>query len=275
MLLFSFLAFSETHAPTILHRRAKHFRKTTGNQELFTVAERLNAGQTVTAVLFQGLTRPLRLLLLHPIVQLVSLIQGISYGLLYLVLTTYANLWIQQYGESVATSGLHYFSFALGETAAAVIGGPLMDVLYRKMKSRHQGDGLPELRIPMVLPGFIIAPIGFLVYGWTAQYRIVWPVVDLGMFLLAFGLQLQGQPVQAYIIDAYPDHAGSATAASQLLRSLAAFAFPLFAPVMYHILGYGWANSTLALSMVVLCGPATLYLWMHGQKLRRKAQSSI
>lgn len=274
LLLFSFLAYSESHAPTILKKRARHFRKTTGNLDFYTAAERLEDGQTIAQILGRSLSRPLRLLAFHPIIQFISVLQGFSYGCLYLVLSFFANLWIQDYHESISTSGLHYFALAIGELLAAEIGGPLMDLVFRKLKARKNGEVSPEFRAPMILPGALIAPIGFAIYGWTAQIRAPWPLVDLGMVILAFGLQLQGTPLQAYIIDAYPDHAGSATAASQLLRSLAAFAFPLFAPRMYNKLGYGWGNTLLAFVAGVLFVPAPWVLWKFGPSMRERAKSS-
>ena len=38
----------------------------------------------------------------------------------------------------------------------------------------------------------------------------------------------------------------SATSASQLTRSLAAFGFPLFVPALQRALGYGWTYSMIA-----------------------------
>lgn len=78
----------------------------------------------------------------------------------------------------------------------------------------------------------------------------------------------------AYIIDIYGDHISSATAANQFMRSLGAFLFPLFAPAMYDALGYGWANSVLALAGVVLGLPLPLFIWKYGAKFRAKAKST-
>jgi len=58
-------------------------------------------------------------------------------------------------------------------------------------------------------------------------------------------MQIAGMPLQAYVIDAYHEHTSSALAATQFLKSMTAFAFPLFAPRMYDVLGYGWGNSML------------------------------
>lgn len=63
-------------------------------------------------------------------------------------------------------------------------------------------------------------------------------------------------------------------AAGQLMRSLTAFLFPLFAPRMYQVLGYGWVNSTIAFIGLAFGIPAPLVIMVFGVKLRAKAQSS-
>ncbi len=58
----------------------------------------------------------------------------------------------------------------------------------------------------------------------------------------------------------------------QMPRSVAAFAFPLFAPKMYQTLGYGWGNSTLAFVYLAVCVPAPVILWKYGATLRAKGK---
>jgi MFS family permease len=98
--------------------------------------------------------------------------------------------------------------------------------------------------------------------------------LDIGAFILAFGMQISSQAMQAYVIESYPDHTSSAAAANQFVRSMTAFGFPLFGPSMYSSLGYGWGNSVLALATIVIGLPAPILLWKHGYKLRLRAQSS-
>lgn len=78
----------------------------------------------------------------------------------------------------------------------------------------------------------------------------------------------------AYVIDTYGEHTSSAMAASQFVKSLTAFLFPLFAPSMYKALGYGWANSVLALVGLTLAIPLPVFLRKYGAKLRAKATST-
>lgn len=72
-------------------------------------------------------------------------------------------------------------------------------------------------------------------------------------------------------MDSYTRYAASAIAAATVLRSLAGFGFPLFAPYMYAKLGYGWGNSLLGFLAVGLGWPAPILLWLYGEKLRKKS----
>lgn len=274
MTAVSFFAFHETYPQRILLERAEKKRKETGDSRYVTAAERLHAGTSAVATIGRSLTRPLRLLAFHPIVQIISVISALSYGILYIVLATFSELWVTAYGQPVDISGLHYITIALGEIAGSQISGHVMDKIYKKLCGRAGDGGRPEYHIPTMLPGAFLAPIGLLIYGWAAQTHKHWVVVDIGMFITTFGLQIAGMPTQAYIIDSYPEHASSATAASQLLRSLLAFTFPLFAPAMYRALGYGWGNSLLALITLMFAIPAPLLLWWLGPRLRARAGGS-
>ena len=233
----------------------------------------------------------MRLLAFHPVIQLTSLISAFYYGVLYIVLATFADVWASRYGESIEISGLHYIAIAAGEVLGTQIGGPLMDFLFRRVKAqarqhRHEhsvgvegeggGEGEPkaESRIPLIFPGALVAPLGLFLYGWGAQYKVPWIAVDVGVLLTCFGMQVAGMPLQAYVIDAYPDYTSSALAASQFLRSLTAFLFPLFTPKLYSELGYGWGNSAIGFIALVFGVPAPLLIWMFGAGLRARARSA-
>ncbi|KAF2119636.1 major facilitator superfamily domain-containing protein [Lophiotrema nucula] len=276
MALVSFSAFHESYEPLILRRRAEKLRKDTGDSRYYTVHERFVQNISIPKLLGRTISRPMRLLIFHPIIQIMSLIEAFFYGLLYIMLSSFSDMWIQHYGVSVELSGLHYLAIALGEMAGAQLGGMWMDRYYRRKAARHPGrEATPEDRIPPFASIWRIIPtLGLIWYGWTIQYRVHWAVVDVAMFLMMFGMQIAGMNLSAYVIDAYPEHTSSATAASQFLRSLTAFLFPLFTPAMYGRLGYGWGNTMLAFAGLLIGVPAPLLVWKYGARLRAKAASS-
>jgi multidrug resistance protein len=264
----------ETYAPLLLRRRALKLRKETGDSRYYAAVEAHEPGRSSAWKLRNSLSRPLRLLAFHPIIQIQAILGGINYGLLYFTLSSFSTLYVSAYGESIHISGLHYIALCTGEIIGAQACGPLMDYIYRTMKTRAGDNAAPELRIPLLLPSVIFTPAGLFLYGWAAQYHLSWAVVDVGAALLALGMQVFDTTLRAYVMDAYPEHVSSASAATQLLRSLLAFAFPLFAHKMYMALGYGWGNSLLAFLSIGIALPSTAILWRYGAKLRAKKQSS-
>ncbi|KAF2724296.1 putative efflux pump antibiotic resistance protein [Polychaeton citri CBS 116435] len=271
MIFVSFFSFPESYGTLILRRRAASIRKQTGNDQYYTVAEQLDGDRKTIHVLMQALTRPLRLLMFHPIIQLSALLSGFDYGILYVVLSTFSNLWTSNYHESVEISGLHYIACSLGELLGSQFGGPVMDYLYRR---RSTQTPTPESRLPLMFPALIAAWCGMLMYGWTANYRVHWAVVDVAVVIMMFGMQMLSMPMTAYVLDTYGAHTSSAMAALQFARSLTAFLFPLFAPSMYRALGYGWANSLMALVGFALTIPLPIILTTWGPRLRAKATST-
>jgi hypothetical protein len=137
MIVASFIAFQEPHAPTILRRRADKKRSDTGDQRYLTAAEKTSAEVSTTQIIGRSLSRPLRLLVFHPIVQILSIISALSYGLLYIALATFSELFVTAYNQSVEISGLHYIAVALGEISGSQIGGPLMDKIFRIPHPNH------------------------------------------------------------------------------------------------------------------------------------------
>ena len=191
MIFVSFFSFHETFGALILRRRAARLRRESGNMQYHTAGEQLDGDRSPANVVAKAITRPIRLLAFHPIIQIAALLSGFNYGILYITLSTFSDLWKFQYHQSVETSGLHYIACSLGEVAASQVGGSVMDYLYKRRQARSP---TPESRIPLMIPGYLAAWAGMLMYGWSANYRLYWLVVDVGVVILMFGMQLGGMP---------------------------------------------------------------------------------
>ncbi|KAH7355047.1 MFS multidrug transporter-like protein [Rhexocercosporidium sp. MPI-PUGE-AT-0058] len=259
----------ETYAPVLLHRKKKQMIKDTGNEALHTEFDRPD--RTIGQTLRVSLSRPFILLFTQVIVQVLAAYMAYLYGIMYLVLSTFPGLWENEYKESVAIGGLNYISLGVGFFLGTQIAAPCQDRIYRALKKRNSGVGKPEFRVPLMVPGAFLVPVGLFMYGWSAEAHTHWIVPNIGAVIFAAGTIIGFQCIQTYIVDSYTRYAASAVGAATVLRSLAGFGFPLFAPYMYAKLHYGWGNSLLAFIAIALGWPAPILLWKYGEKLRKKS----
>ena len=267
---FSGLFFlQETYPPVLLHRKKMKLIKETGNEQLHTEWD--DPKRTVTQTIKTSLIRPFRLLGTQIIVQVLSLYLALCYGIMYLVLSTFPTLWSDVYHESVGIGGLNYISLGLGFFIGTQVCAPCQDRIYRALKRRNNGVGKPEFRVPLMVPGAVLVPIGLFIYGWTAEAHTHWIGPNFGAVIFAAGVIIEFQCIQTYIVDSYTRYAASAVGAATVLRSLAGFGFPLFAPYMYAKLHYGWGNSLLAFLAIGIGFPAPFLLWKYGEKLRQRS----
>jgi len=113
----------------------------------------------IVASMWLSLSRPLRLLATHPVIQIVALFQAFNYGVLYIVLSSFATLWTEHYDQRIGTSGLHYIAIALGEVVGSQVAGRLMDRIFARLRVRagpNRDESAPEWHLPLSLPAVII-----------------------------------------------------------------------------------------------------------------------
>ena len=260
----------ETYAPKLLAQKTERLRKETGNMELRSEFDDHHIPLRTRLAI--ALSRPFIMITTQPIIIVLASFLAYLYGLCYIVLSTFPTLWTNDYHESVGIGGLNYISLGLGYFLGAQICAPLNDRIYRRLKKQNNGIGRPEFRIPIMVVSSALTPIGLFMYGWSAAAHTHWIVPNLGQVILSAGIIVGFQSIQTYIVDAYTRYAASGVAAGTVLRSLAGFGFPLFAPAMYDRLGLGWGNSLLGFLAIAIGVPAPVLLWRYGQKLREKSK---
>ena len=269
-----FLIVRETYKPVLVRRSQRQARKreegsTTRSAQITKELQRL-ACELRTAI-----PRPFKMLATHPIVQLLALYNAVTAGLQYLVISSLDQVWSGPlYRQSPFHASLNYWAFALGMLAGAQICRPLNKWIYRKLKCRDpEGQGRPEYRVPMIAIGTIALPIGLLWYGWSAQAAVFPLVPNLGVAVFAMGIVVVLMCTSLYVVDAYKQESASATGAVNVLRTLGAFAFPLFSDRVYKALGYGWGNTLLAGLSIGIGLPLSFILWRSGRKMRGMAMN--
>ncbi|EON60865.1 hypothetical protein W97_00075 [Coniosporium apollinis CBS 100218] len=267
--LLAFLFLQETYAPKILAVKAKKLRQETGNDALHTKWQ--SPDHSFGQILRKNLVRPFIMLGTQPVIQALAIYRAYQYGIMYLVLASFPMIWESVYKQNVATASLNYISLGIGFVIGLQICGPLMDRIYCALKKQRNEPGRPEFRVPLMLPGGLLVPIGFLIYGWSAHFATHWIVPNIGAVIFCIGLIISFQCAQAYMVDAYTRYAASATGAAAFVRTMAGFSFPLFAPKLYESLGLGWGNSLLAFVSLGLGIVAPVLLWKYGQWLRSRS----
>ncbi len=135
------------------------------------------------------------------------------------------------------------------------------------MAAQH-GEMKPEYRLPPLILGGLVLPIGFFMYGWTARKSVPWIVPVLSNFLLGFGLAIAQVPLSIYTVDAFKLHAASAMAATTILKCVVGALLPLAGPPLYDNLGVAWGNSVLGFASIALLPVPVLFV-KCGERLRK------
>lgn len=264
--VFGVLFLKETYPPTLLHWKAKRLRKETGNDHLHTLYEVTSL--SFSQQLLNAVSRPIKLLIFHPIVLGLGLFLAFVYGFMYLLLVTFPALWTEHYGFNVGIAGLMYLGLGCGFFLGILVWTPAIQYVFHKLIARNNGVSKPEFRLPLLLPSALFLGVGLIWYGWSAQARLIWIMPCIGAGIYGFGLMAMFQCIQNYLIDMNPRYSASSIAAAAVFRSFFGFGFPLFGAAMYDKLGYGWANTMCGIICFVLGVPFPLFVYFRGEPLR-------
>ena len=262
--LHLFAVGRETYQPVLLARKAAALRKSTGNPAL---RSKLAQDLPAKEIFIRAIVRPMKMLLLSPIIGLMSLYVGINYGILYLFFTTITFVFKDQYGFSSGAIGLAYIGLGIGMITAMILVGFFSDKII--LKHQKNGRTKPEHRLSLVLalPGAIGLPIGVIVYGWTTKYKVHWIVPIIFMSLVGAGNVSAMMTIQTYLVDSFTIYSASVIAANTILRSMFGAFLPLCGLSMYNALGLGWGNSLLAfVSMAFI--PVPILFRIYGERIR-------
>ena len=265
IILVSLVLMRETYAVTLIGRKTIAQRKFTGNMKLRSKYDR---GLTPRQLWHVSIIRPIKMLIFSPIVLLLSLFMAVIYGYLYLLFTTFTEVFGRQYHFSTGITGLAYLGIGVGNVIGLMFTGIALD---RLLKSKSaSGEMKPEYRLPPMVWVAPFMPVGLFIYGWTADKNVHWIVPIIGTMFFGFGLITTFMSVQTYIVDAFTIYAASGLAANTLLRSAVGAVLPLAGPKMYQTLGLGWGNSLLAFIALAMC-PIPWVFYHYGERIRKSS----
>lgn len=206
----------ETYAPTILARRAKKLRQSTGEKDHVTEQDLDMRPFSERLRIF--LIRPFQLLFGELIVFLVSVYMSVLYGLLYMFFVAFPIIYQGGKGYSAGTTGLMFIPIALGVLCSAACA-PLVNKHYLSLSRKHNGSPPAEVRlIPMMISCWFI-PFGLFIFAWSSYPQLSWAGPAIGGFPVGFGFIFLYNSANNYLVDSYQHQAASALAAKTFLRS--------------------------------------------------------
>ncbi|KAF8517948.1 MFS general substrate transporter [Hysterangium stoloniferum] len=271
--------FRETYTPVIQERKARRLAFDVEATVLERPGKELFGGRppptppSTKEVLKGSLTRPIILLTRSFICFILSMYMALTYGYLYLLFTTFPDLFAETYGWGLGLSGLAYLGPGIGFVVGTTLSAPLMTKIYMTLTERNGGVSKPEFRMPCMVIGGALVPIGLLWYGWSAQQHLHWAMPIIGGGVFTFGMILIYIPIQLYLVDAF-QYAASALAAAAVFRCLFAFCFPLFGEQLTAKLGFGGAGSLLAGIAIVIGVPFPIWIYYKGEQMRARNKLS-
>jgi len=256
------LLIPETSAARILQIKAKRLRYETKNWALHAKADenRVDFNSIITVYL----VRPFVMFVQEPILALMTAYMSFLYGILYLLFEAYPISFQEQRGWNSGVGSLPFTAFIVGIAMGTGVIAYSTRTNFARAFRKH-GKIIPEERLPPMIVGAAVLPLGLLIFAWTSDPRIPWIGQVLATALIGMGCLITFWQGVNYIIDCYGFYANSALAINTFIRSIAGAGFPLFASAMYHRLGVDWATTLLAILCVVFFSGAcsVLHVWVE------------
>jgi MFS family permease len=195
------LAVPETHAPTILKKRARSLRKRTGDDSIRAPIEmeKTDIRHIVTVVL----TRPFRMVCFEPLVLFSCIYLSFAYAVFYMLFQSFPIIYMGTYGFSAGEEGLTFLAIGLG---AIIACGMYIyyDIVLRNARAKDAPWSRKEesRRLPLACVGGPFMVVACFWVGWTARPSVHWIVPVLAGIPFGIGFLLLFMALLNYLVDA-------------------------------------------------------------------------
>ena len=268
--MVGFFFLRETYAPVLLSQRKEKLQEDAGGNIKYHFDG--EDDRPLSTKLAHSMKRPL-VIFAQPIVLTMSMYQALIFGTTYSIYTNMQSIFSEPpYNFNSEQVGLLYLGPGLGFLTAVRFLVPRIDTIYNHLTEKNNGDSLPEYRLPLaIFPGSVLIPAGLFLFAWLVEYRVHWAATLVATYIYGVGQVVIINTVQNYFIDSFSDYAASAIAGGSVFRSLIGGIVPLFSPMLFEKLGYGWGISCFGF-VAVLIAPSPLLFYYYGGRIRRRFQ---
>ncbi|KAI9758562.1 MAG: hypothetical protein M4579_002997 [Chaenotheca gracillima] len=278
----SALIIKETYAPYLIKKKAQLIERKSGRK-----CNAFISKKDAPMLLRNAIIRPIKMLTQSPICMVMSLYMSLIYGILYLRLVTLPLLYgpVPKFGLfcykwNYNLTGLAYLGPGIGMFAGTAISILYMNRSYKWMAKRATRNispevalknakvAQPEFRIPFMLLGMIIVPVGNIIFAWSAEGELHWSIPLIGAAIGALGTVMAYTCIQSYMVDAFEKYAASALATMTVCRSVMGCVFSIIGFELYRSLGYGWGTMVVSFICIAMI-PIPIGLYYYGPRLRK------
>lgn len=164
----------------------------------------------------------------EPILALVTAYMSFIYGILYLLFEAYPISFHEERGWNVGVASLPFCSFLVGIGMGTGLIAYSTRTNFTKAFKKH-GKPIPEERLPPMIIGAIVLPVGLFWFAWTSFPSISWVPQVLSSALLGMGCLvtfwqgmnvsisfLQQKPVE--VLTHIPSTSSTAMASTRILQ---------------------------------------------------------
>ena len=269
--LLAVAVIPESYAPIILSQRAKKIRFETKNWAVHAAHDETNVD--MHAIVNSYLLKPVVMLFTEPILLLMTLYIALVYGILYLFFEAFPIAFSEKRGWSPGIASLPFLSITIGVLLGASIIIYMTKTRFARKMKKH-GRVIPEERLPPMIIGAVMLPVGLFWFAWTSDKNLPWAPQVVSGIPIGAGVLIIFMQGLSYIIDVYLRYANSAIAGNTLVRSMLGAGFPLFATAMYNKLGVAWATSLLGFLTVAMV-PVPILFYIYGKNIRSWSKMSM
>ncbi|KAI1408033.1 putative bicyclomycin resistance protein [Hypoxylon sp. FL1857] len=256
----------ETSHKVLIQQKTARLQKALGREDLKSCYDDLENRNNIQ-ILLTSLLRPLKMLVLCPLVFFLSLYIAFVFGVVYLLYTTIPTVFEETYGFDVKFTGLVYLSLGVGNVIGWLVCTLFSDRTVVRLAQANGGVFEPEMRLTISISFGAFLPITLFWYGWSTFYVTHWLSPVFSLIPYGFGIMGLFLSITTYLVDSYPTYAASAIAANVILRSVVGGLLPLAGPPMYKSLGLGWGNSLLGFICTAMI-PFPIIIYKFGARLR-------
>ncbi|KAI9457481.1 MFS polyamine transporter [Lactarius psammicola] len=271
--LFGAVFLPETYEPVLLAKKAKRLRALHPEKSKYLYAESDKIEWTITELLNRTVLRPLKMLLVEPILLLVTIYLSVVYGVIYAMFEAFPVIFIRVRHFTIPHDGLVFIGIGIGSVIATLINIWFLRP-YPQLMKEWRGFPPPEKRLYSAMVGTPLLAVSIFWLGWTGNYESVpWYVPALSTIPLGTGIVLVFMSFLSYLVDTYRMYSASAFAANTMVRSAVGAAFPLFTTQMFEGMGVNWA-STLIGGVALFLLPIPFLFYKYGPRIRARSKFS-